>query len=86
VVAGPGTISVQDNGPGLSAEDLPRAFERFYLQGRYGQQRPLGSGLGLAIVRELTEAMGGRVSVASRPGVGTNFVVLLPASTEEPDP
>ena len=53
VTAGPGEITVRDTGPGLEAQDIPRAFERFYLHGRYRSERPVGSGLGLAIVREL---------------------------------
>ena len=61
VRAGAGQITVRDTGPGLDPEDIPRAFERFYLYGRYRSERPVGSGLGLAIVRELISAMGGTV-------------------------
>jgi signal transduction histidine kinase len=78
VTAGPGSVEVTDTGPGLSSEDLPRAFERFFLYRRYGGERPVGSGLGLAIVKDLTEAMGGQVSVQSTLGAGTRFVVRLP--------
>ncbi|MDP8911561.1 MAG: HAMP domain-containing histidine kinase [Actinomycetota bacterium] len=74
-----GTISVEDTGPGLRAEELPRAFERFFLYSRYGAERPVGTGLGLAIVRELTTTMGGNVEVQSEPGRGTRFTVRLPA-------
>jgi hypothetical protein len=77
VAARPGVVGVSDTGPGLLAEELPRAFERFYLHDRYGRARRVGTGLGLAIVKELTEAMGGRVSVRSEPGRGANFVVRL---------
>jgi signal transduction histidine kinase len=69
---------VEDTGPGLDQADLPRAFDRFYLYRRLGDERPVGSGLGLAIVKELCEAMGGGVSVSSAPGQGTQFVVRLP--------
>src|SRR5205085_11606297 len=58
VSAGPGHISVRDTGPGLDEEDLPRAFERFYLYRRYRSERAVGTGLGLAIVKELAAAMG----------------------------
>ncbi len=75
----PGVITVSDTGRGLTSDDLPRAFERFYLYSRYGTDRPVGTGLGLAIVKELTEAMGGTVSVSSAVGVGTAFSVALPA-------
>jgi signal transduction histidine kinase len=75
----PGAITVSDTGRGLTSDDLPRAFERFYLYSRYGTDRPVGTGLGLAIVKELTEAMRGSVSVSSAVGVGTAFTVVLPS-------
>jgi signal transduction histidine kinase len=78
IATGPGCITVSDTGRGLTSDDLPRAFERFYLYSRYGTDRPVGTGLGLAIVKELTEAMGGTVSVSSAVGVGTAFTVALP--------
>jgi signal transduction histidine kinase len=80
----PGAITVSDTGRGLTSDDLPRAFERFYLYSRYGTDRPVGTGLGLAIVKELTEAMGGTVSVSSAVGVGTAFTVALPEAAGEP--
>jgi len=80
VSTGAGWVSVADTGRGLTGDDLPRAFERFYLYSRYGTDRPVGTGLGLAIVKELTEAMGGSVTVSSAVGVGTAFVVTLPAA------
>jgi two-component system, OmpR family, sensor kinase len=75
VVAAPGLLRVEDTGPGLEAVDTERAFERFYLHERYGQERQVGTGLGLAIVKELTLAMGGDVDVESRPGKLTVFTV-----------
>lgn len=82
--AAPGRLAVIDNGPGLAADDLGRAFERFYLWDRYGADRPVGTGLGLAIVAELADAMGGAVTVASTPGVGSTFTLALaPASTAD---
>jgi len=79
VRAEPGIVTVADTGPGLAEEDVLRAFERFYLYERTGNQsRTVGTGLGLAIVRELTEAMAGSVGVESRPGAGTTFTVSLP--------
>ena len=71
-------MTVSDTGRGLTGDDLPRAFERFYLYSLYGTDRPVGTGLGLAIVKELTEAMGGTVSVSSAVGVGAAFMVALP--------
>ena len=77
IVARPGAIAVEDTGPGLQPEDLPRAFERFYLYARYGRERPVGTGLGLAIVKQLAEGMGGNVDASSDPGRLTRFVVRL---------
>jgi len=77
------TLSVRDTGPGLAAEDIPRAFERFYLHeklaARGDGEGPSGSGLGLAIVKELTDAMGGAAAVTSTPGRGSEFSITLPA-------
>jgi signal transduction histidine kinase len=82
VVATPAEVEVVDTGPGLKPEELPRAFERFYLYSRYGRERLVGTGLGLAIVKQLSEGMGGSVRVESRPG-RTRFVVRLPQAPAE---
>jgi signal transduction histidine kinase len=79
-----GELAVADDGPGLAEDELPRAFERFYLYSRYGRERPVGTGLGLAIVKELVEGMGGSVSVESRPG-RTVFTVRLPVPAPDED-
>jgi two-component system sensor histidine kinase BaeS len=71
-------ISVADDGPGIETADLPHIFERLYVAQRYRAARPEGSGLGLAIVRQLAEAMGGGVEVASTPGRGTTISALIP--------
>src|SRR2546423_3855433 len=83
VVTAPGELRVEDTGPGLQQEERERAFERFYLHERYGHERPVGTGLGLAIVKELTQAMGGRVDVASDPDRLTAFTVRLPVSVSD---
>lgn len=75
------TVSVSDTGPGIDPEDVPRLFERLYVAQRYRPIRPEGSGLGLSIVKELTDAMGGRVDVVSSPGRGTTVSVTMPAGT-----
>jgi signal transduction histidine kinase len=72
----PGVLVVSDTGPGIPAEDLEHAFERFYLYDKIGKDRPVGSGLGLAIVKQLTTAMGGDVRIASGSD-GTTFTVSL---------
>jgi signal transduction histidine kinase len=82
-VAEPGRLDIVDDGPGLAAEDLERAFDRFHLYERYASERPVGTGLGLAIVRELVEAMGGGVEVRSVPGVGSTFSIALPHSDRD---
>jgi two-component system, OmpR family, sensor kinase len=84
IVAEPGAISVEDSGPGLQPDELPRAFERFFLYSRYGGERPVGTGLGLAIVKELTEGMKGSVEAESEPGGVTRFVVRLPLADTAP--
>jgi len=71
-----GKLLVADTGAGIPPDDLPHAFERFYLYDKIGKDRPVGSGLGLAIVRQLARAMGGEVRVESSPG-GTTFEVAL---------
>jgi len=68
---------VKDTGPGIGPDEVPRAFERFFLYRRYNGHRPVGTGLGLAIVRELALAMGGDVAVASSSS-GTEFTLRLP--------
>jgi len=75
--AAPGELTVADTGPGITADELPRAFDRFFLYRRYSGSRPVGTGLGLAIVRELAQAMGGDVRVTSSP-TGTAFTISLP--------
>jgi len=78
IVTEPGSIRVEDTGPGLRPEELGQAFERFYLYSRYGRERPVGTGLGLAIVKELAHGMGGSVAAESTPGALTVFTVRLP--------
>lgn len=82
--AGEAVFSVEDTGTGISAEDVPHLFDRFW-QGRRVERE--GAGLGLAIVRGLVEAHGGQVGVESRPGVGTTFSFTLPlcGPTDAPD-
>ncbi len=71
-----GAIEVRDHGPGISAEDLPRVFDRFYRAP--GARRRPGSGLGLAIVRQMAEAHGGSVHAANDPGGGARLTLELP--------
>jgi two-component system sensor histidine kinase BaeS len=76
---GPPSLWVEDDGPGIAPEDMPKVFDRLFTSGaRPG--RPMTSGLGLAIVAELMSAMGGSVRAESPlgPEGGTRMVVTLP--------
>ena len=72
------TVCVRDNGIGIPEEDIPRLFERFYRVEKARNSDTGGTGLGLAIAREIVEAHGGRISVRSKVGEGTEFTVELP--------
>lgn len=71
-------IVVEDEGPGIAAEDLPRLFDRLYRSER-DRAKP-GLGLGLSLVKALVEAQGGTVEAANAAGRGTRFIVRLPSS------
>ena len=83
-------LSVEDNGIGISAEDMPHIGDQFF-QARSSYDRPHdGTGLGLSIVKGLVRLHGGRLSMQSRPGEGTCVTVRLPldceaARSREPD-
>lgn len=77
LVTGPGEITVTDTGPGIAQDEIPHAFDRFFLYRRYNGHRPVGTGLGLAIVRELAQAMGGDAHVSASE-TGTDFTIRLP--------
>ena len=77
-------VEVTDTGEGISADDLPRIFERFYRVDRSRSRELGGTGLGLSIVKHLVEGMGGEVSVASTPGQGTRFAFTLPRPAPGP--
>ena len=72
-------LAVEDDGPGIAAEDLPHVFERLYVSAHRPVRSESGSGLGLAIVRQLVEAMGGSVEAgAAGSGGGARLTVTLP--------
>lgn len=72
-------VSVSDNGPGISPEDLPHVFDRFYRSDR-ARTRHGSAGLGLAIARQWVEAHGGSIWVDSVAGQGTAFHFTVPVS------
>jgi two-component system sensor histidine kinase MprB len=74
-----GVLTVSDEGPGISDDDLPHVFDRFY---RSSEARTLpGSGLGLSIVRRAAERHGGTVTAESPDGGGSVFTMTVPQST-----
>jgi signal transduction histidine kinase len=80
-------LTVEDDGPGFPAEDLPRIFDRFYRADRSrsaqgARQAAGGTGLGLAIVREIVRRHGGRITAENRPEGGARVRVDLPPPKE----
>lgn len=75
------SIRVEDSGIGIAKEDQKRIFERFYRVDKGRSKRIAGTGLGLSIVKHVTEFYGGCVSVESQSGVGSTFLVQLPAAS-----
>jgi signal transduction histidine kinase len=76
-------VEIRDQGYGVSADALPKIFEKFYRVPRVEDAGVPGTGLGLALVREIVELHGGRVTVESEVGVGSTFTVRLPLSAEK---
>jgi signal transduction histidine kinase len=74
-------LSIADTGIGIPPEDLQRVFERFYRTDASRSRTSGGFGLGLSIVKDFVTAMGGSISVDSKPGEGSCFRVLLRAQT-----
>jgi len=77
---GDAVLEVTDTGIGISAEDLPHVFTRFWRGEKSRSRATGGAGIGLSIVKELTRVHGGHVSVESAPGGGSLFRVVIPTS------
>jgi two-component system sensor histidine kinase ChvG len=78
-------VTIDDNGPGIRAENIDRIFERFYTDRPQGEAFGQNSGLGLSISRQIVEAHGGTLTAENIPGSksgdvrGARFIVKLPA-------
>jgi len=70
-------IVVQDEGVGISKDNIPSIFDRFFQVDR-SRSKKLGTGLGLSIVKKMVELNNGTIDVESTPGIGTTFTVTLP--------
>lgn len=78
------TLEVSDTGPGMAEADLPRIFDRFFQSESHDRIASGGTGIGLALVKELVDAMGGKVLVESELGKGACFTVKLSLEYAEP--
>ena len=72
-------IKVTDNGIGIPKENLPRIFERFYRVDKARSRGTGGTGLGLAIAKQIMDSLGGRISIKSEYGKGTEVIITVPA-------
>ena len=79
-------LAVSDTGRGISGQDLPHIFNRFYQVKQSNEQIMAGSGIGLALVKELVDVMQGTIRAESEPGVGSTFMVELPCRVSQPVP
>ena len=77
-------LAVRDSGLGISPEDIPKIFERFYRVDKARSRDTGGTGLGLPIVSSTLKNMGGEIEVQSVEGEGTVFTVTLPAAQKSP--
>lgn len=75
-------VEVQDSGIGVSAEDAPRVFDRFYRSDPARTRESGGTGLGLSIARWIAEVHGGSIDLLSRSGLGTRMTLRLPRPKE----
>ena len=76
-------LIVGDTGVGIAEKSLPFVFDRFWQEDSSSKRKFQGVGIGLALVKELTETMGGQVTVESQLGKGTTFTVRLPYEKAE---
>lgn len=79
-------IAVSDEGPGISTEDQPRVFDRFWRADKARSRADGGTGLGLSIVRQIARLHGGDVQLQSKLGVGSTFTIWLPVASVGGEP
>ena len=79
------TIRIADSGIGITPENLPHIFDRFYQADTSHTRVYEGTGIGLALVKELVDLIGGTIHVDSQPGVGSTFMVTLPVQPTSAD-
>jgi len=77
---GRGRFQVQDSGPGIASEHIPRLTERFYRIDRSRSRETGGTGLGLAIVKHVTQRHGAELQIESQLGQGSRFAIIFPAT------
>ena len=76
---GRGEVVVEDSGPGVAAEHIPRLTERFYRVDRSRSRETGGTGLGLAIVKHVAQRHGAELHIQSEPGYGSKFSITFPS-------
>jgi signal transduction histidine kinase len=75
-------IAVKDQGIGMDQKELKQIFQKFYRTKKAEQSGEAGTGIGLSIVQQIVEQHGGRIEVASQPGAGSCFTLVVPAAAE----
>jgi signal transduction histidine kinase len=73
-------IAVKDQGIGMDQKEVKQIFQKFYRTRKAEESGEAGSGIGLSIVQQIVEQHGGTIEVASQPGAGSCFTLVLPAA------
>ncbi|MEI9971554.1 MAG: ATP-binding protein [Ignavibacteriota bacterium] len=79
-------IAVQDQGIGMDSKEVKQIFTSFTGPRRLRNRGEAGTGIGLSIVQQIVEQHGGQIEVASQPGAGSCFTLILPAAILSPSP